>query len=63
MAFKKTREEYIPYIDEWVCEFVCDSEGDVKNLPSDCAPGSMAMVATTGLPVYMVNASGQWVKV
>ena len=63
MAIKKTREEYIPYTEEWVCEFVCDSEEDVKTLPEKCAPGSIAMVATSGLPMYMVNASGKWVKV
>ena len=45
-----------------ICEFVLDSEEDVAQLPK-CAPSSMAIVVTEGLPIYMVNASGEWVKI
>ena len=41
-------------------EFICDTEADVSTLP-ECVPGSTALICTTG-DVYIVNASGQWVK-
>lgn len=40
--------------------FICDSEADIANLP-ECLPGSQAVVVTTGA-LYVVNASGDWVK-
>lgn len=43
-------------------EFICDSEEDIAVLP-ECSPGSMAIVAKEGMPIYMKNASGEWVKV
>lgn len=41
-------------------EFILDTEADVAELP-ECCPGSTALVCSTG-NVYIVNASGQWVK-
>ena len=62
MAIKKINEEYKPNVGGYTEEFICDSEADVVNLPQSLT-GSMAIVATEGMPVYMVNASGQWVRV
>lgn len=45
---------------EYVCEYLCDFEGDVPNLPV-CAPSSMAICIDTGA-IYMVNTSGEWAK-
>ena len=61
MAIKQTKQEWNA-LTGWVCEFICDSEADIANLP-ECSAGSMAIVATEGMPIYMMNASGQWVRV
>jgi hypothetical protein len=46
-----------------VAEYVCDTEDDIKDLPSSgCAPGSAAFVISTGT-VYMMNSKGEWVEV
>lgn len=50
-------------ISSYVSEFICDTEADVMNLPTEknkVYPGSTAIVATTG-EVYILNASRQWV--
>lgn len=50
--------------DRYVCEFICDTESDVETLRAEhpnCCPQSTALVCSTG-DVYVVNASGQWVK-
>lgn len=39
---------------------VLDSAADLTELGNSWAPGSVAVVADTGLPVYMMNASGEW---
>ena len=39
---------------------VCDAESDVSDLPTTYAAGSIAVVADSGLPVYLLNASGTW---
>lgn len=41
----------------------CDSADDVANLPTDYSPNSVAIIADTGLPVAILNASGQWVTI
>jgi hypothetical protein len=43
-----------------VFEFIADTEADVASLPQ-CKPSSTALVCATG-NVYIVNASGEWVK-
>ncbi len=46
-----------------VTEFTCDTLEDVENLPSQgCAPGSVAIVISTGA-IYMMNSKGEWVEV
>lgn len=45
---------------EYKCEYLCDTEADVQNLPN-CAPSSTAIVIESG-SVYMVNTAGEWVK-
>ena len=39
---------------------VCDAESDISDLPTTYAPGSIAVVADSGMPVYVLNASGTW---
>lgn len=41
----------------------CDSTADIAALRTDYAPGSTAIVVTSGLPTYMLNASNTWVEV
>lgn len=60
MAIKCINNAYAACQPDYKHEFICDSEADVANLP-DCCTGSMAVVAATG-EVYIVNASGNWVK-
>lgn len=60
MAIKLINERYCPYVGEEVREFICDTEEDVASLPQCCSQ-STALVCSTG-DVYIVNASGQWVK-
>lgn len=45
-------------------EIICDGADDIANLPTeDICPGSVAVIATEGLPMYVLNASGSWVGV
>ena len=40
---------------------VMDSSSDVSDLPTTgCAAGSIAIIADSDLPVYVLNASGTW---
>lgn len=52
-------------ISAYVSEFVCDTEADIKDLPTDknkVYPGSTCLVASTS-EVYILNASREWVKI
>lgn len=42
---------------------VLDSADDLTALGVNYAPGSIAMIATSGMPTYMMNASGAWKEV
>ena len=42
---------------------VLDSAADLNALSTDWAPGSVAVVADTGVPCYMLNASGVWKEI
>ena len=42
---------------------VMDSTSDASDLPTGYAPGSIAVVADSGMATYMLNASGSWVNV
>ena len=59
MAISVVRSEWRPEVGR-VFEFIADTETDVSSLPQ-CKPSSTALVCATG-NVYIVNASGQWVK-
>ena len=39
---------------------ILDSVNDLNSLGTDFAPGSVAIVATTGSPTYLLNASKEW---
>lgn len=58
MAIKQIDRKYCSYSDAYKCDFICDSDADVENLPSS-ACGSTALVIESG-SVYVVNASGIW---
>ena len=58
---KEIMREFSPTLKETISSWVCDTEDDVNSLPK-CTCGSSAIVVSTG-DVYMVNASGKWVKV
>lgn len=45
-----------------VYEFLCDFDSDVKNLRTDCAPGSKAQVAESGKN-YVFNSLKQWKEI
>lgn len=40
--------------------FICDTESDVENLPTNRTPGSVAKVASTS-NIYILNSSGKWI--
>lgn len=42
-------------------EFICDTESDIENLPTDNSPGSTAFVVDTA-KVYMLNNQKEWVS-
>ena len=43
-------------------EFTCDTAADLANLPTDCEPGSYAMIIENSA-TYMLNNQGEWVQV
>ena len=60
MAIKWYGEEWCLGANDYSKEFILDTEADVAELPK-CCPGSCALVCSTA-NVYIVNASGVWVK-
>lgn len=42
-------------------EYMCDSVEDIKDLPTDVAPGSTAIVIATA-QVFMLNNQKEWVE-
>ena len=42
---------------------ILDAVSDLDSLGTDFCPGSVAMVADSGAPVYMLNASGVWKEI
>ena len=42
---------------------VLDSADDLADLGNNYYPGSVAIVADKGAPVYMLNASGVWKEI
>ena len=59
MAHKLIDQTYRPYVNAPLCEFICDTDADIENLPQ-CCTGSKAVSVATGI-TFMVNASGNWV--
>lgn len=39
---------------------ILDSASDLNALGTEYAAGSVALVAASGVPAYMLNASGEW---
>lgn len=39
---------------------ILDTAGELDALGTNWAPGSIAFVADSGLPTYVLNASGEW---
>lgn len=63
MAYKIIREYKNQYQAGTEITAVLDSTDDLTLLGNDYAPGSMAMVADSGLPTYMLNASLVWKEI
>ena len=45
-----------------ICEYICDSEEDVKNLPLYCTPGSTALVLNATQDLYILSGQKKWIK-
>lgn len=42
-------------------DFIMDTDQDLADLPTECAPGSTALSCASG-KVFIVNASHMWVE-
>lgn len=58
MGIKIVRKEYCAGTNECRCEFICDTDADLANLPEACT-GSTALSIESG-SVKIVNTSGEW---
>lgn len=63
MAYTIIRDEWNKYQLGREISAVLDSVDDLASLGADYAPGSVALVADKGSPVYMLNASGAWKEI
>ena len=63
MAYKIIRDENNKYQLGREIEAVLDSTADLDALGTGYCPGSVAIVADKGAPVYMLNASGVWKEI
>mgnify|MGYP003288206324 CR=1 FL=1 len=59
MAIKLTNREYCACMNDYKCEYICDTDDDFKSLPSACT-GSTAVSIKTGA-IRAVNTKGEWV--
>ena len=59
MAHKIISSKWSGHCNDYVKEFICDTDDDFNVLPKACA-GSTAVSIETGA-VRVVNASGEWV--
>ena len=59
MAYKQINKTFCPYSNDYVGEFICDTDADVSTLPK-CCTGSTAVSIESG-KVFIVNTSGEWV--
>lgn len=58
MAIKLVAREYVPFLDDYKCDFVVDTDSDFDKLPNACT-GSTAVSVESGT-VRVVNASDEW---
>ena len=63
MAYKIIRDENNKYQMGREITAILDAVSDLDSLGTDFCPGSVAMVADSGAPVYMLNASGAWKEI
>ena len=63
MAYKIIRDENNKYQMGREITAILDAVSDLDSLGTDFCPGSIAMVADSGAPVYMLNASGVWKEI
>lgn len=63
MAYKIIRDENNKYQMGREITAILDAVSDLDSLGTDYCPGSVAMVADKGAPVYMLNASGVWKEI
>ena len=63
MAYKIIRDENKKYQMGREITAILDAVSDLDSLGTDFCPGSIAMVADSGAPVYMLNASGAWKEI
>lgn len=63
MAYKIIRDENNKYQMGREITAILDSVADLDSLGTDYCPGSVAMVADSGAPVYMLNASRVWKEI
>ncbi|MGM9640554.1 MAG: hypothetical protein ACI3V3_04235 [Faecousia sp.] len=63
MAYKIIREYKNQYQTGTEITAILDSTDDLADLGNEYAPGSIAMVADSGVPTYMLNASLAWVRI
>ena len=59
-AMKKISSDYIPYVRQEQVVIVLDSKEEAEDLPTDVAPTSVAILPDTGIPMWMMNNSGEW---
>ena len=63
MAYKIIRDENNKYQMGREITAVLDAVSDLDSIGTDYCPGSVAMVADKGVPIYMLNASGVWKEI
>ena len=44
-------------------EAIADSATDLDSVGTHWSPGSVVIIADSGAPAYMLNASGQWKEI
>lgn len=59
MAIKLTNREWCGCVNDYRCEFICDTDADFENLPHACT-GSTAVSLQSG-KIMVVNTQGEWV--
>ena len=63
MAYTIIRDEWNKYQLGREITAVLDAAADLETLGAAFCPGSVAIVADKGAPVYMLNASGAWKEI